>query len=70
MKYVNYFLRVIVGILALVVFLPVLAIAVGIDLLRLLVNFKLFIFANMCFYASGMKQIAFKDILANTNYDI
>ena len=60
-------LRILVGLFALILFLPVLSIALLHDALHLVVAFFLYIFANLCYFAADKGKVTYMDCLQQMN---
>lgn len=60
-------LRILAGLLALGIFLPVLLIALLHDAVHLGVAFLLYIFANLCYYAADKGYVSYYDCLQQMN---
>lgn len=60
-------LRILVGLFALILFLPVLSIALLHDALHLGVAFLLYIFANLCYFAADKGKVTYADCLQQMN---
>ena len=60
-------LRILTGLLALGLFLPVMLIALLHDVFHLSVAFLLYIFANLCHYTVGKEYVEYYDCLQQMN---
>lgn len=60
-------LRILAGVIALGIFLPVLSIALLHDALHLVVAFFLYIFANLCYFAANKGKVTYADCLQQMN---
>ena len=60
-------LRILAGLLALGIFLPVMLIALLHDAVHLGVAFLLYIFANLCYYAADKGYVEYYDCLQQMN---
>lgn len=60
-------LRILVGLFALILFLPVLSIALLHDALHLVVALFLYIFANLCYFAANKGKVTYADCLQQMN---
>lgn len=60
-------LRILAGMIALGIFIPVLSIALLHDVLHLVVAFFLYIFANLCYFAANKGKVTFADCLQQMN---
>lgn len=56
-------LRILAGLLALGIFLPVMLIGIAHDILHLVVSGFLYIFANLCRFAANQPAVTFSQIL-------
>lgn len=70
MKYFSLLKKTLAVITVMVLFLPIMILAITSDIFRLLVNFQLFIFANLCYYVADKGFVPFKDVLEHTNYNL
>lgn len=60
-------LRILAGMIALGIFLPVLIIALLHDAVHLGVAFLLYIFANLCYFAADKGKVTYMDCLQQMN---
>lgn len=60
-------LRILVGLAALIFFVPVLLIALAHDVIHLAVAGMLYVFGNSCSFAADTKKITFADCLQQMN---
>jgi hypothetical protein len=60
-------LRILAGLFALILFLPVLIIALLHDAVHLVVAFLLYVFANLCYFAADKGKVTYMDCLQQMN---
>lgn len=70
MKYLNILLKIVAVLLVIVLFFPIMVLAIISDIFRLFVNFGLYLFVNMCFYVAGKDHVPFKEVMERTNYNL
>lgn len=63
MKYLNILLKIVAVLLVIVLFFPIMVLAIISDIFRLFVNFGLYLFANMCFYVACKGHVPFKEVM-------
>lgn len=70
MKYLNILLKIIAVLAVIVLFFPIMGLAIVSDVFRLFVNFGLYLFANLCFYVADEGHVTFKEVMERTNYNL